>query len=275
MRILIIKTGEIETFDLENRVRMVSLGDVLRTTVLAHAVGDLTWYVSDESRRLLAGQSITEKIDPTLYDYVLNLENDEEIFSHLKNNTLGFFKKNHLRLLSGEEFELREFLQTFSHLNWPEKLFKLLNRSWQQERPLLKVVNTKRSKDVGLNWKVGPKWPAKDWGKEKWVGVYELISQEFKVSWQEGFDDLEAYISWISQHKVILTHDSLGLHIAQALKIPVIALFGPTSSKEIPLYEEDIFLNFQEDPYLTSSRIDEILKSVLLRSENESSVRRK
>ena len=42
-------------------------------------------------------------------------------------------------------------------------------------------------------------------------------------------------MNWINSCKILLTHDSLGLHIAMALDKRTVALFGPTSSHEIPL----------------------------------------
>ncbi|MFA5582858.1 MAG: glycosyltransferase family 9 protein [Bacteriovoracaceae bacterium] len=275
MKFLIIKTGEFETFDQEERLPVVSLGDVLRSTVLTHVFKDAEWFTSLESERLLAGQKLTRTISPRNYDWVLNLENNEKYFKELGPNTLGFVDKNRLKLFGGEEITLSEFLSMYSHLNWAQKLFKLIGQEWNGERPVLFSLERDKCFDVGLNWKVGPKWPAKDWGKAHWQSVHQLLSEKCSVSWQQGFTDLEIYIDWIKSVKVLLTHDSLGLHIAQALHIPVVALFGPTSSKEIPLYDEDIFLNFHQDPHLTSARIDEILKQVLLRSENESSARRK
>lgn len=275
MKLLVIKTGEFETFDQEERLPVVSLGDVLRSTVLTHLSHDIEWFTSKESERLLQGQKIVHEIDPSKYDAVLNLENNEKYFNKLSTNFLGFVGKNTLKLLGEEEIFLNDFLTIHQKLNWPEKIFKILGRTWSGERPVLETQQNEKKTDVGLNWQVGPKWPAKDWGKAHWQEIYQLLSQRRKVSWQEGFSDLDVYIDWIKSVRVLLTHDSLGLHIAQALHIPVVALFGPTSSKEIPLYEEDIFLNFHHDPYLTSARIDEILEQVLLRSENESTARRK
>lgn len=273
MKFLIIKTGQHETFDIEERLPLVSLGDVLRSTVLTHALADVTWFSSPESQRLLQGQKQVSSIESRDFDVVINLENSEEICKQLKNNTIGFIGKNYLRCFDGKELSLSDFLAQNANLNWPQKLFKLVGKEWKQERPVLSVHEVRKKSHLGLNWKVGPKWPTKDWGKENWKEVYARLSQDYKVSWQEGFDNLDAYIEWIQSVQVLLTHDSLGLHIAQALKIPVVALFGPTSSKEIPLYEEDIFLNFHHDPDLTPAQIEVILKQVILRSENESSIR--
>ena len=46
-------------------------------------------------------------------------------------------------------------------------------------------------------------------------------------------DNIEAYIDWINSCRLIVTNDSLGLHIALALGKKVVALFGPTKANEV------------------------------------------
>lgn len=274
MKILIIKTGECETFDPERKLKIVSLGDVLRSTVLLSLYPDAHWYGSSESARLLSGVHLVSEIKANDYDVVVNLENNESIFKNLGSNTLGFIAPHLLRLAGGEVIELTQFLKNNSELNWSEKLFLLVGKKWQGEGTRLVSSVTKPRTYIGLNWKVGPKWPVKDWGKDKWLEVAELLARDYELSWQRGFDDLEVYIEWIKGCRVLLTHDSLGLHIAQALHIPVVALFGPTKAQDIPRLPHDVFINFLNPPYLTSQQAHEILEQVILRSENESSVRR-
>ena len=43
-------------------------------------------------------------------------------------------------------------------------------------------------------------------------------------------------MDWINSNHLIITQDSLGLHLALALKKIVIGLFGPTDAKEVHLY---------------------------------------
>lgn len=53
-------------------------------------------------------------------------------------------------------------------------------------------------------------------------------------------------MKWISSCDYIVTHDSLGLHLALAMKKPFIALFGPTSSHEIDLYNLGVSVSTNE-----------------------------
>ncbi len=62
------------------------------------------------------------------------------------------------------------------------------------------------------------------------------------MSWQEGLDSLEEYIDWINSSKLIITQDSLGMHLAMALEKKQIALFGATGFEEVYSYGETIFM---------------------------------
>ena len=63
------------------------------------------------------------------------------------------------------------------------------------------------------------------------------------VTWQEGSDNLNDYIDWINSSRLILTGDSLGMHLGLALKKKVVAIFGPTHSENIHMYGRGIILS--------------------------------
>jgi len=48
--------------------------------------------------------------------------------------------------------------------------------------------------------------------------------------------NLLAFASFIERCNILVSSDSLGLHLASALKKPIVAFFGPTSAAEIDLY---------------------------------------
>ena len=90
--------------------------------------------------------------------------------------------------------------------------------------------------DIGLNWQVGPKWPNKAWPMEYWNELYALLEKKYTVAWQEGLNNLYDYIEWINSTGILITNDSLGLHLAIALKKRTIVLYGPTALNETYLY---------------------------------------
>ena len=90
--------------------------------------------------------------------------------------------------------------------------------------------------DVGFNWVAGSKWSNKSWPKKNWEKLKRLLSKKYSVSWQQGLNDLNEYIDWINSCKLFITHDSLGIHIALALKKKIIGLFGPTNPQEVYMH---------------------------------------
>lgn len=127
----------------------------------------------------------------------------------------------------------------------------------------------KKKITIGLNIGVGSKWPSKAWSVKSWKELISLLNpgnynllllggpeeentmDEFKNEF--GFvvdtgckNSLPAFSSIINLCDILITADTLALHIATALKKKVIALFGPTSINEITLYNRGIKLSSDE-----------------------------
>lgn len=257
MNVLIIKTGLTETFDRANAHQgVISLGDVLRSTVILHVFKEhsVSWLTHPSACLLLDGIPAIKVLHQDLskvtlkdFDLIVNLERDEVILRALElvpeekiagfcgpHGKLRFFK-------SRVEIVLEEWLvkPAIQQKNWSEKLYLLLGREWKNENYCMSTVrlnnSLKNRYDIGLNWQVGRKWPTKSWPQENWKMLSTQFSSLRSVTWQEGFDDLAQYMNWINSVQVLVTHDSLGLHIARALDKQILALFGPTSSREIHL----------------------------------------
>ncbi len=249
MRVLIIKTGHTETFDKSHAsLQVVSLGDVLRTTVILHLFkrDEVTWLTSAEALPLLENNSFIQKLTTKEneladinWDLVVNLEKTEQVLSFLKSaryqKLVGFTHAS-------------ETLQMHTGTNWSQKLYLLFNKKWNQEKYIFfPKENIKTQYELGLNWKVGPKWGSKSWPFNHWETVYTRVKDQHQISWQQGFDDLNDYIRWIQSCKSLLTHDSLGLHLGLSLGKPMVALFGPTLSTEIP-FTKTVVLSQSENP---------------------------
>lgn len=259
MNVLIIKTGHTETFDPVIRdSHIVSLGDVLRTTVLLHLFADdtVTWFTSSEARPLLEHnkyihhlETNPERITRIKYDLVINLERNN-LKTQIQGKVFIGHEENNIILTTVGSHHLETWLNSelIMPFHWSQKLFALLGKVWNGENYLLfPRENIESRYELGLNWKVGSKWPSKSWPYSNWEEIHRRVSGEHSVSFQEGFDDIPAYIAWIQSCKTLLTHDSLGLHIGLALGKPMVALFGPTKSTEIPLGNVRV-LSLSEDP---------------------------
>ncbi|MES2965181.1 MAG: glycosyltransferase family 9 protein [Bdellovibrionota bacterium] len=235
-RVLIIKTGHTETFGQEDASGAPSLGDVLRTTVILplFQYDDVTWFTSPEAAGLLLRSTGIASLltDPAKlkgpFDVVVNLE-AEARFVELASSVgaqeiFGFTSMSStLAALPGE--------------TWQRGLYRLLGHDWRGEGYSFRLPSTEVTADVGLNWAVGSKWPTKAWGESSWSELGEKLSSEHSVSWQKGFDSIDEYIDWIASCRTVITQDSLGLHLALAMGKKVVAIFGPTPSGAVEMYD--------------------------------------
>lgn len=145
----------------------------------------------------------------------------------------------------------------------------ILNLSERQvkfsENFLKRHKGIRRSFKIGLNTGCGPKYPKKKWTIDGFVklatalrnagdtqilllgGLREVkrnkeIKQKIKfpVIDTGTNNSLSDFISIINCCDLVVTGDTVAMHIAIALKKKVVALFGPTSPGEIDLYNRGI-----------------------------------
>ncbi len=114
---------------------------------------------------------------------------------------------------------------------------------------------------IGLNTGAGKRWRLKRWTEEGFLGLIDRISEELKANIlllggpeeiernqrllsQSGAmvissgceNSLRRFASILNFCDLVVTSDTLALHMALALGKKVVALFGPTSPSEIELY---------------------------------------
>ena len=115
---------------------------------------------------------------------------------------------------------------------------------------------------VALNTGAGPRWRFKSWGEKQTVQLARRLADELhlgiiitggpaeasrntRIVCTASSPDVVAaptelsllsFASLVGQCSVLVTSDSLALHIGIALQRPVIAFFGPTSAAEIDLF---------------------------------------
>lgn len=258
----VIKTGYSEL--LEPRAgKTVSLGDVFRSTVALHLFkGDnVTWLTSPEGAELLTGNPHIYELaiwngysQPSMFrgrkfDILINLEKDAFV-CRMADGMDAATKVGFRRSGSDEEIaafnpsagDVLSLSKDFSKRNgenapcFQQSLFHMIGiREWRGENYILaREPETVETYDVGFNTEVGAKWPTKKWPISHWEKLSEtLASIGISVSWQRGLNDLNEYIGWINSCRLLVTNDSLCVHLAQALNKQVIMLVGPTFSSEI------------------------------------------
>ncbi|MCL9819141.1 glycosyltransferase family 9 protein [Helicobacter colisuis] len=265
MKILIIKLGYSETLDPEMG-KVVSLGDVVRCTVVLEALKQkypnscITWLVAPEAFPLIVDNPYLERVlvwDEFIpfalmreqFDMVVNLEKIHGVCGLA--DMIQAWEKVGFRfdVVSGNysayecSLGATNYIQDKangkkSHEIWQKVIVEMVGCEWrEQEYSLGYKPKPKEKFQVGLNYQVGSKWPTKAMKKEKWEELAVLLEKDqISFSWQQGMNNLYDYMDWIAGCDVLVTHDSLGVHLALAMKKSVIVLFGATSGEEIYYY---------------------------------------
>lgn len=258
-RVLIIKPGYSETLDPDDS-GVVSLGDVLRTTVILHLFPPeeyhVTWVVDQKGAPLLKNNPYIHRVlvinpfTPHLllsewFDIVINFEKEPGICAvsdHIPAwRRYGFRLDPQSRTAVAYDHSDEALSFTTSVTakrrkakSWSSVLYEMLGHRHEGQgyvlgyRPRSGIVH-----DIGLNHLIGRKFPLKRWPEAQWHVLHDRLAAQYSVSWQEGENDIEDYIEWIASCRLLVTNDSLGLHIALALGKPVVALFGPTIASEV------------------------------------------
>lgn len=284
-KVLIIKPGYSETLD-EDSSGIVSLGDILRSTVILNLFPpeeyEVTWVIDKKGAPLLRNNPniarllVINTFTPHYllsqsYDILVNLEKDLGICSLAEN--IHAWERYGFRLKGGEvsahsySEEALLFTQDpeakrTKDKSWSQVLFEMLGYVYTNEPYILTHNVLQEQYQVGLNYKIGAKFPAKAWSKHNWDTLeIDLSCKGYKYSWQQGDSDLETYLDWISSCGTIVTQDSLGLHVALAMGKKVVALFGPTLASEVDDYPNLIKI-VSETGNVQDITVEEVMKAV-------------
>lgn len=293
-KILIIKLGHSETLDPEIG-RVPSLGDVLRTTPILWALmekypaSDITWLVSKEAEPLLHKNKFINKVlvwDEFVpfqlmrekFDILINLEKIPGVCA--LSDMVDAWTKYGFRFdsVSGKYHAYERGLSFIKYLEdkqankrakdfWQKVLIEMLGVAWKEQEYILGYrPKAKEVYDVGLNYRIGSKWPTKVVPMDKWKELEcKLSALGYRVSWQEGLNNLYEYMDWINSCKTIITQDSLGIHISLALKKNVIGLFGPTDPQEVYSYGKiRVIQPVQKCEYMPCYSPDCLIKSICM-----------
>jgi len=257
--VLIIKHGFSEICD-HNLSPVVSYGDVFRCTCLLEEYrGEyVTWITARKALDLLSGNHLIDQliladapdeIPPGFvlhhYDVVINLEKNRawcefatNLYAEQKYGFRDWQAEGDECFYPASTQALSRALNGDHYRTLQEMLFQTVGRQWHGQRYVLgyqpKVVEMY---DVGLNHHVGPKWPNKTWPENHWRQLHDRLDrQNYALCWQQSLNSIRHYIDWLASCRLIVTCDSLGLHLALALRKKVVALFGPTAPQQIHLY---------------------------------------
>ena len=244
-------------------IKLGALGDVLRTTpILRELSGQITWVTRAEADRLLIENGYIHKVVTpqqvslsTAYDMVLSLDDEYaacEIATRIRKRKIigAYLNSRGLRcytedsagwfdmgLISRFGLKKANRLKKENQKTYQEFVFEMLGMKFSGQEYILAAEPKTHSSPlcVGIEARAGDRWPMKRW--PKYMELADILISHMPVTFFEMRNSLEQYIDDINRCDIIISGDTLCMHIGLALKKRVIALFGPTSSDEIYGYE--------------------------------------
>jgi len=247
MSILIIKLG--------------ATGDVVRTTPLLRRLnGPVTWITAENNLTLLQGidregcylsWENRKRVAKTVYDLVINLEDDWESSRFLKELKFKQLFGAHLNgddqlaytSDSREWFDL-SLISTYGREEADRR--KLLNRRTYQElifeglglgfcgEPyyLPPSIPTRLQGDVAISSTAGPVWPMKKWAYFDEL-KRELQAMGLTVNILQNRPSLLEHLADVQGHRCLVSGDSLPMHLALGSGVRCVSIFTCTSPWEI------------------------------------------
>jgi heptosyltransferase II len=288
MNVLIIKLG--------------AAGDVVRTTALLRRLsGNITWLTEAKNTVLLEGAKEglkcvyweqRDQTKGTLYDLVINLEETEEIGSFLKllkykqlfgayldsGNTLRYTDDSRpwfdLGILSSYGNQRADQLKYENRRSFQDLIFEGLGWRFEGERYYLpKPTKTALQGDVAIASRAGPIWPMKNWAS------YDDLEHTLKrngliVNVLPKRPSLLEHLGDVSQHRCLVSGDTLPMHLALGSEVRCVSLFNCTSPWEIhdyglqrkivsPLIEEFFYKRGFAERATRAITLDEVIAAVL------------
>ncbi len=227
-----------------------NLGDLVRSTVLLSCINDdflwltdkkavnlLKWFVSPD-KIITYDEGINHSLSSFSSELdVYNLDNhipDSEVYKRIHGNWHGFVRNRESGCFPQNDkiAAINSYEESDYKISWQQCLIEGMGFQWNEQDYASCTVHGNVSHDIGLNCHVHTEWPSKRWPEENWKELDTILSKTYSVSWQQGINNLEEYISWLSSCRVIITCNTLGLHLASALRKKVIAIVGPTDGRE-------------------------------------------
>jgi hypothetical protein len=245
-------------------IKLGATGDVVRTTPLLRRLdGSVSWITAENNIALLQGIDRNvrcvswenrRRVADTIYDLVINLEDDRETSSfldavkfkqlfgaYLDSNgqpaytadSRGWFD---LSLISTYGREEADRLKLLNRRTYQELIFAGLGLGFSGERYYLPPARpTGLMGDVAISSSAGPVWPMKRWAYYDELKK-ELETQGLKVNMLESRPTLLEHLSDVQGHRCLVSGDSLPMHLALGSSVRCVSIFTCTSPWEIHGY---------------------------------------
>lgn len=283
-------------------IKLGATGDVVRTTPLLRRLdGAVTWITAAKNIALLQG--LQREVRPvsweqrhlvaeTDYDLVINLEDDPEssVFAqklrfrqlfgaHLDSqggirytgDSKGWFD---LSLISSFGRERADLLKFKNRRTYQELIFEGLGFSFGGETYLMpEPVETGLSGDVAIAPVAGVVWPMKQWA------YYDALKSKLeaaglKVNVLGTRPTLLEHLADVQGHRLLVSGDTLPMHLALGSGVRCITLFNCTSPWEIyeygiqrkivsPLLEQFFYKRGNDQRATTAIGVEEVFNATM------------
>ena len=242
-------------------IKLGATGDVVRTTPLLRRLdGSVSWVTAENNLPLLQGIEREVRcvswenrklVADTTYDLVINLEDDRETSSFLKelkfkqlfgaylngDDKLAYTSDScrwfDLSLISTYGREEADRLKLLNRRTYQELIFEGLGLGFSGETYYLPPPRPTGLKgDVAISSTAGAVWPMKNWAYYDEL-KNELESAGLRVNILQGRPTLLEHLADVQGHRCLVSGDSLPMHLALGSGVPCVSIFNCTSPWEI------------------------------------------
>jgi hypothetical protein len=283
-------------------IKLGATGDVVRTTPLLRRLdGPVSWITAENNLALLDGidrevrcvsWENRKRLANTGYDLVINLEDDRETSSFLKELR---FKQLFGAHLNGDD----QLAYTSDSRDWFD--LSLISTYGRQEADRLKLLNRRTYQelifhglglgfngepyclppprptglhgDLAISSSAGPVWPMKKWAYYDDL-KNELESEGVTVNILQNRPTLLEHFADVQGHRCLVSGDSLPMHLALGSGVRCVSIFTCTSPWEIhgyglqekivsPLLEKFFYKRGYDRSATTAISVETVMDAVL------------
>lgn len=244
-------------------IKLGAMGDVLRTTTVLRALpGPVTWVTRPASLPLLAGipqigtllpLDAADQLRGLHFGLAACLDDEPEacrlldlvtsrrrVGAYLENGRVAYGESARswydMGLMSRFGKQRADELKRENRRAYQEHLFEIFGLPFRGEDYLFgyppRQVSRRR---VGIEMRADARWQWKRWGRYPEL-IERLRADGLDVFLFEQRDDLRDFIADVNGCGLVVSGDTLTMHIALALQKRTLAVFGPTSAPEIHGY---------------------------------------
>jgi len=245
-------------------IKLGATGDVVRTTPLLRRLdGPVSWITAEHNLALFEGidrevrcvsWENRKRVADAAYDLVINLEDDRETSSFLKelkfkqlfgaylngDDKLAYTSDSRhwfdLSLISAYGREEADRLKLLNRRTYQELIFDGLGLGFCGERYYLPPpLSTGLQGDVAISCTASPVWPMKKWAYYDEL-KNELELGDLKVNTLQKRSTMLEHLADVQGHRCLVSGDSLPMHLALGSGVRCVSIFTCTSPWEIHGY---------------------------------------